>query len=109
MIQHLTLYTAWGRCTPPPPRNFYNLKTTCALPMKYFSSTKKLVTNILKLKYLPQVISVMQKWSIFQGCQNLLTRIHSQNKDHGISWDLGCDINLELSQVSLLDKILLGA
>ena len=77
--------------------------------MKYFSSTKKLVTNILKLKYLPQVISVMQKWSIFQGCQNLLTRIHSQNKDHGISWDLGCDIILELSQVSLLDKILLGA
>ena len=55
MIHNLTLHTAWGRCTPPD--NLYNLRTTCAMPVKHFPGAKKLVTNNLKLKYPPQVTS----------------------------------------------------
>ena len=51
-----------------PTDNFYNLRTTCDIPMKHFpSEKKKLVTVILKLKSSPRVTPDRAEMVYFLG------------------------------------------
>ena len=61
-----------------------------AIQKKHFPNGANLVTNILDLKYPPNITSDHSEMAYFFKVVRIYrSRYISKNKDHGTSWDLG--------------------
>ena len=75
LVSTLTYFANPPRSWSPSVQLFCKPKTTLGIVMKLFPSGKNFGRNILRLKWSLMRLLSIGKWSIFQSCQNLQTRI----------------------------------